>query len=767
MALPPQKLTLYQKKQLYQTEKNWYIACIQSLIRTASDTGIPVSGKHRMYTNYQLVNGIINSDEYQYVDGTEIHEEGLQYPIKIQNFNIIRPVIESLKGEYLQRPFPWQVYTTNYDAVDEKENELFKIKFKKELIEIIEALKKQGIDIEAADKKHKQWVASIDESDYKTELEALAHDLLEYNTEAQKLKDKFYDLWTDFLISDHMIGKVELIAEDEFTVRVCNPLYVYVHLSSGSNSVSDAISVVEERYLTLAEIWDQFKDYLTDEELEQLEKSPYHEGASSHDHPYAGAFGSIRARYGMHNYTNDALFWKRAHANEKYYRVFDCYWRSFEEVNVLITYENDKIADYEIVVDFPVNLPANQRKGKIWINCIREGVCINNSVFCKLRISPVQFRKQDNYNHCSLPFFGIIGSNKNSIPMSLVDFGKSYQHLYNVLWMRVQHEIAGAIGKVMLADLSQIAFQSNTDQEDNQIAKWLYHLKSNKIAFINSAAVQEATGDGNKAFNQWKEIDMALSQSVSQYIEIMRFLREEYERLTGITQQRQGITKEYETALAFTKGVVQSAAITESLFMMMQQVIKDGLEKTLAVAVHCVRKGAKYQKVYGGYKTKIIHILPEQFSFTDFDVHVSDSQKTVKQKEFIEEAAIKQLENKLLTLSDIIDLVREDSINVAHKKFKLLLEKREQEAQKMQQEQIKAEQEKFMSALNVEKEKIKSREKIEKMKTENDLKIAEMELENQIRINRRLNFSQVPDENMQTQALKEALVEKYKNLIQS
>ena len=150
-----------------------------------------------------------------------------------------------------------------------------------------------------------------------------------------------------------------------------------------------------------------------------------------------------------------------------------------------------------------------------WKNDAWEGVRIGADIYVGIRSKPNQRVRMDNPYYTKLGYTGFIYEATNSKSVSLVDRLKSYQYLYDIISWKLQIVFGSDMGKLMLMDMAQIPRSEGVSLE-----QWMYYLKENKIAFINSF---EESNKGTKqgqhsTFNQFQTIDMSLTNSVQQYI---------------------------------------------------------------------------------------------------------------------------------------------------------------------------------------------------------------------------------------------------------
>lgn len=70
---------------------------------------------------YYLYNGLIDDSDYSHVL-KPYGESRKNFPAKLQNYNIMKPNIDVLIGEFVSRPLAWSVYVVNDDVVTARDH---------------------------------------------------------------------------------------------------------------------------------------------------------------------------------------------------------------------------------------------------------------------------------------------------------------------------------------------------------------------------------------------------------------------------------------------------------------------------------------------------------------------------------------------------------------------------------------------------------------------------------------------------------------------
>ena len=112
--LPRQRLPLSKKN------KKWREECVEAYINL-SKFGMT---ERRTYLKslYDYYNGVIDEQDYRYVL-KPYGKTRSNFPSKLRNYPIIKPIIDLLLGEKAKRPLNYTVTVKNADAISLKEEE--------------------------------------------------------------------------------------------------------------------------------------------------------------------------------------------------------------------------------------------------------------------------------------------------------------------------------------------------------------------------------------------------------------------------------------------------------------------------------------------------------------------------------------------------------------------------------------------------------------------------------------------------------------------
>jgi hypothetical protein len=693
-AMPAQKLPSSKKN------KEWREACVESIAGMSNNRHL--NGKtswERKQINYDLVNSIQSMDDMTHVlDPYGLGEKQIgAAPAKMRDINIIVNKLNLLKGEEMARPFNFHVMAINGEAVTFKEQEL-----KKQLLEAAQQIlaKESGIpnigktDPETGEVSEPPTFEQIEKhvhSNIKDIREQYGSHILEYLKHSENVKLKFNEGWEHAMIAAEEVYYVG-IYNGEVKLRVCNPLNCEYDRNPDNPNIEDGDWFREDRVMTAGQIRDQYNDKLTDDQIERLDKGDFRQSLS--DQMYPGFA-----------YTKDSLdFHDRAPGNARnntyQFLVTEVCWKSMKKVG-FVTYPDETGEMQDGMVDETFKLTPEMKEIGYelewrWISEIWKGTRIADDFYVDIAPMPNQSRSMDNPGEVKLPYIGRIYNSTNSIQTSLVDLLKPHQYLYNIVWYRLENELAKAKGKKMVMDMAQIPKSEGIDLD-----KWMYFFDNVGIAFINSFEEGKDKFQGQVSqFNQFQALDMTLSQSVAQYIGILNKIEQLVDKIIGISPQREGGVSASETATGTRAAITNSTYITEPWFYIHNEIKKKVLSALLETSKFAYPNKKKLNYILGDVHRIFMEIDMEKFAESDYGVFVTNSSEDNAIFQKLEQLSEMLIGANAASFSDVISMFKSTSVSELSNKIK------DSERKKQEQEQQAAAQQQEMQQQQIEAQRI-------------------------------------------------------------
>ena len=672
--------------------------CRQVLNAVTSYMGAEGGAYHTARTkdirNYQIYNGQLNQADYSYI--TE--QYGLTYPARLVNYPIITPKIDLLLGEELRRPMDTKVSTVNKSAVIRKHDHKVGLIMRDLLSEFHEQMKEElGIDVlnEGQGLPVPEDIETYMKYNYREMIEETAQDGLEYISNRYHLKDVFKEGFRDLLVTGKEFYKIGVTNGDPVARRV-DPRNIVFDDSLHSDYLDDAAWVGEERWLSINEINDEYKDDLETDDLLELEKMR---------NLYLGG--------DLSNYNSSFEWVDVAHGREARIRVVSCEWKSLRAIKY-------KLSDnkYDPNRPFRKAVPDTYRKRKgdtietKWVDDIWQATLIGGKILVNAKRRDNQVRSIDDPGKTSLSYIGCIKGNTTGSGTSLVDMLDNIQMLYNIVVYQIELAMARSGGKAVVYDVSQLP--TNVGMDIQQV---LYHLKTDGIIPINS----KDEGNQMQTFNQFQQIDFTLSQSVQQLINLKVMLEEMAGQISGVSRQREGAVGQYEYVGNVQRSVVQSATITESWFYShaeCKQRVLQGLTNLMKV---CWAGGKKAGIILGDGAYKFLNIMPN-IALQDFGIYVGDSGKDDSMKQVVQQLAQSALQSGTIDMLGVIKVLKSDTMTEAEKVLEQAMSEMKKQQQATMEQQMQAQQ----AAQEAKQAEFQAEAQLKQMDNEAKLQVAQI-----------------------------------------
>lgn len=673
--IPKQRIPLNQK------DEKWKKECVDAFINL-SKFGI---SERRSYLKslYDYYQGIIDEEDYNYVL-KPYGKTRKNFPSKLRNYPIIKPIIDLLLGEKSKRPLEYTVTVQNADSVSLKEEALKNLILANLKSQFVNELIKQGtITGEEQDVPLPKQVQEEFNRTYVDGRAIKGQAALNYIMYFNEIYDKLQKQFFHFLVAGECYSHKGVRRNEPF-YEVINPLDVDYDKDPDIDFVEDADWAIIRKYSHASTIIDNLGDYLTDEQILNLE-NPTHTSAEAYLLYRSEASGA-----------DDNIYRNRL------IEVVTVYWKSRKRIG-FVRYTDPNTGSEEMMeVDETYKLTADMKElgAKLeweWVNEAWEGTRVDGLYYIKMQPVANQRNSLDNPSICKLPINGRKYSDINSQNVSLVSLGIPYQLNYNIYKYRL--ELAIARSKDIIAQFDINMIPKNWDMD-----KFMYFVEGTGIAWV------DYNKEGIQLSPQHQSVlDMSI-KTISQYLTLLESIMLEWEKLSGVTRQRQGQMGTYEGKATSQQSIVQSSHITEDLFRKFSHFEQRELQGLLDYSKEAWLTGKKAMFVMPDGSLDQLDVEPLTHMESEYGIFVSDSGKDLDKKQKIESLAQAAVQNGM-PLSSAIAMFETDSLSQIKDKI-VQAEKAQEELKKAQdaamqeQEQQKLEvQKQQIQQMAIEKEK--------------------------------------------------------------
>lgn len=655
--IPKQRIPLSQKNEA------WQKSCVDAFINL-SKFGI---SERRTYLKslYDYYNGVIDEEDYNYVL-KPYGKTRKNFPSKLRNYPIIKPVIDLLLGEKSKRPLEFTVTVQNSDSVSIKEETLKNLMLTNIKAKFLSELAKQGQLPEGMEAEEPPLPKQIQEEFNRSYVDSRAikgQAALNYIMYFTEFYDKLQKQFFHFLVTGECYSHKGVRRNEPF-YEVINPLDVDFDKDPDIDFVEDGDWAILRKYAHASTIIDNLGDFLTDDQILQLE-TPTHTAAQAYLLYRAEAAGA-----------DDNIYRNRL------VEVVTVYWKSRKRVGFVV-YDDPNTGNqetFDVEEDYKMPKELKELGAKIeweWVNEVWEGTRIDGLYYIKMRPYVNQRNSLDNPSICKLPINGRKYSDINSQNVSLISLGIPYQLNYNIYKYRL--ELAIARSKDIIAQFDINMIPKNWDMD-----KFMHYVEGTGIAWV------DYNKEGIQLSPQHQSVlDMSI-KTISQYLTLLESIMLEWEKLSGVTRQRQGQMGTYEGKATSQQSIVQSSHITEDIFRKFSNFEQRELQGLLDYSKEAWLNGKKATYVMPDGSFDELDVDPITHMESEYGIFVSDAGKDIDKKQKIEGLAQAAVQNGL-PLSAAIAMYESDSLSQI--KDKIVQAEKAQEQLKQAQDQAMQQQE--------------------------------------------------------------------------
>jgi len=676
--IPRQKLSITKKN------KKWGEECVEAFINLSNSGTSHSHKKDELKILYDYYNGVIDEADYNYVL-KPYGKSRKNFPSEMRNYPIIKPIIDLLLGEKSKRPLNYTVTVQNSDSISIKENAKAEVIFKNLQQHFMQAVQSQGEDMGQDQNQEVQLpkhIAEMFDSTYVDNRAILGQQSLNYIMQEQEVYDKIQKSWFHYLVTGECYTHRGIRNKEPF-YEVLNPLDVDYDLDPDLEFVEDGDWALVRKYVHASSVVDAYYDSLTEQQILELEEPRHSESDISFLYANSG-------NKDVNAFRNRLL------------EVINVYWKSRKRIGFL-TFEDPETGTDEMQeVEDGFRMPAEMKESGAklewkWVNEVWEGTRIDGRFYININPIANQRISLDNPSKCKLPINGRRYSDVNSSNISLVKLGIPYQLNYNIYKYRLELAIARSKDIIAQFDINMIPKKWDMD-------KFMYYVEGTGIAWV------DYNKEGIQLNPQHQSVlDMSI-KTIQQYITLLESILIEWEKISGVSRQRQGEIGAYEGKASSQQAILQSSHITEDLFRKFERMEQRDFQALLDYSKEAWLTGKKTMYAMPDGTTDFLDIDSMDHLESNYGIFVSDAGKDQEKLQNIKGLTQAMMQNGSKP-GDLAEMLDSDSFQQIKKNLKKAdkaqqeLEQAQQQAQQeMQQQQMEAAQ-MVQEAESLEKEK--------------------------------------------------------------
>lgn len=702
----------YSTERLSRAEKEannflWYREKIDMYDTKANFLSIGYGGVNeykRMRVNYDLFNNIVDLSDFAYV-ATPYGSEMGELPAQMVNRDICSYRVKALIGMEMKRPFGYKIIATNKEAsnrkVEEETNRIrqyvidsimapirqeteakYQAEIKgRELTEQEMQELQQQIEAEIESKtpdKIRQYMRR----DHRDPAEVQGQQLLNALIKKLDVRKKFNNGWKHGLISAYEVYWLGIV-NGEPAMKVVNPVRFSCDKASDLDYIEQGEWAAAEYRMHPSQVVQVFD--LTDQEIDTLWRNYNHHITQ-------------RVHDNLFNFDEYLTY-----EDKNSIRVLHCVFKGLRKIGWLDYIDEDGILQTKFMVDETYKLNKANGDVKItweWIPEVYEGYKIGTSIYKEMRPVPGQFKDPDNIYKCNLPYYGAIYDNTNSQPTSVMDRMKVYQYYYNIVMYRLELLLASDKGKKILMNINAVPTDSGID-----LKKWQYFFESTPFMWYNPDEEGMNQSDVNTIA---KTLDLSLASDIQKYIQLADYLEQKCGKSVGITDPVLGQTSVSERVTNNQQNLVQTSHMLEPYFDLHNCIKRNVLQGLLDLAkVAYATSDKKFiSYILDDMSQEMLQMDINLLNESTLGLFMEDSSMSEEIKQTIQQLAHAAMQNQKIELSDVLKVIKQDSIQEAEEALLVSEELRAKREQENAQAQNKAKAESEQKQRDWEKEKM-------------------------------------------------------------
>ena len=638
-----------------------------------------VYNKVKLQKAYNYYNGKRDKEQYKYLE----ENFGIGSPTAVQFTPLLKKHVDELVGEFLDTPILPKVSCKDDNTISnigrEKQLEISKqiIQFLKNhlnnsLLQIV-----QGRDI--TDKAIKQQLDKIIDNindSFVSQYEITAQNVIQYIIQSRHtdLVTKLRQLLTDILITGYCFYRVISKNNTNIDIEVLNPLNVFIDRNPDSIYIKDSYRVVVRSWLTKSQILAKYGKELSKEDISKL-RDDWQDKTTGE---YRRSNSPVISVYDDMDDEDEDIIPGRPHSDRgNLIPVYEVEWIETDDNFIMQRYNTIRISDEYYIL-----------RGK------DENVV----------------RSQSNPNQCSLTVNGVVFLNRSKEPYSLILKCASMQDRYDLLIYYRDILIANSGIKGSIVDISMIPKFLGV-QFPERIQKYMAYKKAG-VQLIDTTMEGRAEGQPlNTIFNGF---DDSIPAAAVQAIEVtIQSVENTVSSITGVFRERLNGIQQRDAVSNIQQGVTNSFTITKPYYQQMDLVTCEILTDCLNLAKVVFRNGLEGTLILGEHQQQIFTALPQYFTFTDYDIHVTPSTEIMQDMQTIKSMLPDLIKSGSVSADIIFEAVTAKSLTQLKLAVKKALAKQKQENNQLQQlsqqlEQVQQQNQELQKQLQQAQQQIKS-----------------------------------------------------------
>ena len=674
---------------------DWHISHVENFL-TYTGTTDYAKKKREIAELFLATAGVLSPEQEKIICSTITQKYGDNFGPQYYVYPLIENRIEQIVSEYRTRPLKKKLMVNNEQAVIKKLDDKVAILSEKLMRDVNQELESSLGFAPQTEQPEMQIPEDLEiffQKDFRTISEEIGEDILYQLLVVKKEKEKIYDALRSVLTS----GRVHAYLDEKDghpSLFIPHVLDCFYDVDSSEVIQKNSQFFIWSRPLSLNEIFNQFD--VTEEQKTIIE-----------------------------NYSNIMI-----HDTSKYKNWFDNKEDNFRPVVVCMEWVSRITKKFLVIKDedgkeeFKI-LPEGYKKRKdreedirsIEGDDVRHIIMVGPAVVLSYGSLENQMQTKGNPKKRFLNVVGMVDDSRNGANQnrSLAKKLKYLQDFASEILYEIRINMRYIDGGVLIYDLANIPKEWMALGANKALEKVNFHLKRDRIQFINSKDRKQNTYANS--------VNLSQKGRLTELISLLSVIEEMADRISGISKEAQGMAGQYAKATTTETNMTASSIRMEYYLGPFDSFVDTLLERMILKAKFVYDKNQVFTYYGGDNQAKFLKIF-EPFLQEDLGIHIVDNKKEYERKQRIDQIAERTFGNSqdLEVMLSLINVFNSESSTeaeaVVRKGFKAMKETQMNNEKMAQQQQQMAEETKRAA---IEKQDSQAEAKLE-----NNIEVAEI-----------------------------------------
>jgi hypothetical protein len=585
--------------------------------------------KEHLTTARNLYDGIRGSSEFKYLEKVF----GMETPLALTMTPLIKTRIDVLLGLLLDESFTYRATYNDSKTIAkiEEERKAYRAKkIKKRFTELLEKAKKDPNSIFTEHEKAftENLLKNLDEN-FVASFEIIIQKLLKFFEQDQTIgfKQKIKQFFLDLLVTGEAYYRsyVDRVGSDP-VLEICKPENIFYSKNTNFQFLSTGrkphvTAIVHRTFMRRSEILQKWGHLLDETAKTQLFGNfSYNTGMSI---PNGRVLESL---YRFNNVYDTGLVHNQ-HTGSLLdtLPVYHVEWLANNEIDITEAERKDfqtvedSYTDERSQVIYGENMGSSTPKEIAYRLDRYEGIRIGWDIYLNCGKSKHIQRSNTNIYETTLSYNGVAYNDRNGKPYSLALALKDIQDVYDIIKFYRNNLIAnsGVDGsRVNLAAIPKVLGQNFMER----LLKFI-QLRKQGLELI------DPTEEGANLFSHYGDYKASLNPQIIQSLElVLEGLEKEADIVTGINRYMYQAAEVRDAVQNVRVGQQTTSLITKDMYSLVHTSVEHCLTDLISAAQICYKKGKKGSYIIGD-KTLTFEIEKDSFHFTDYNIHVTNTDK--------------------------------------------------------------------------------------------------------------------------------------------